>query len=159
MSTSRGKRAVLESSVEDYLVEQVEKYSGIADKFCTPGRRGPPDRLVTWPRWTAGVSGPTHCKMELVEVKTVDERGNPTSLDPPQEQDHKRRRAAGCIVRVIWTHRQVDEYIRYERSRRGEKLEALLVGCKESPLYQGHTLVKVPRKRVKLAPPPTDEFG
>lgn len=122
MSTSRGKRLILEEKVEDYLVEQVEKYGGITDKFCTPGRRGPPDRLVTWPRFSTDVAGPTHSKMELVEVKTLDEFGNPTSLDPPQVNDHKRRAAVGCVVRVIWTKWQVDEYIRYEMSRRGTPL-------------------------------------
>lgn len=142
MSTSRGRRAILESKVEDYLVEQVEAHGGRADKFCTPGRRGPPDRLVTWPR--VGF-----CKMELVEVKTIDEYGHPTALDQPQVQDHKARAALGCIVRVIWTKHQVNEYIRHEMSRRGGK---------ESSLYQGFDVVKVPRKRVKLAPPPVEEF-
>lgn len=118
MSKSRGKRAVLEFKVEDYLVEQVELHRGIADKFVTPGRRGPPDRLITWPR-----NG--FCKMELIEVKTVDERGNPTALDPLQVQDHKKRAAVGCIVRVIWNKAQVDEYIRYEMSRRRPTMEYL----------------------------------
>lgn len=153
MSTSRGRRAILESSVEDYLVEQVEKYQGIADKFCTPGRRGPPDRLITWPRWTPGRAEPSHCKMELVEVKTVDEFGRPTALDPPQELDHKRRREAGCIVRIIWTHRQVDEYIDYELSRRGTPRErAPNVRDEYKPIPR--------RKRIKLAAPTeTEEFG
>lgn len=134
MSTSRGKRLILEEKVEDYLVEQVEKYGGITDKFCTPGRRGPPDRLVTWPRFSSDVVGPTHSKMELVEVKTLDEFRNPTSLDPPQVNDHKRRLAVGCVVRVIWTKWQVDEYIRYEMSRRGTPLPP-------DPIFEAHRII------------------
>jgi hypothetical protein len=151
MSTSRGKRLILEGKVEEYLVDQVELYGGRADKFCTPGRRGPPDRLITWPRvgWA---------KMELVEVKTLDEYGRPTSLDPLQVQDHKERAALGCIVRVIWTKAQVDEYIRYELNRRGAKLDALLVGKKEWPGGVAYDVVKVPRKRAKIAPA-GEEFG
>jgi hypothetical protein len=97
--------AIRESKIEDYFCREVEKAGGRVDKFTSPGRRGVPDRLVTWPRggWA---------KMDLVELKTVG-----GALDPLQIQDHRERKALGCIVRVIWTKRQVDEYVAYNRAR------------------------------------------
>lgn len=103
--------AIKEAKIEDYFVSEVEKAGGRSDKFTTPGKRGPPDQLVTWPRngWA---------RLDLVELKTIG-----GALSPLQIKDHRERAALGCIVRVIWTKAQVDEYVAY--SRRQELDEAL----------------------------------
>jgi hypothetical protein len=100
LSTGKGRRgSIHESVVERYLVEQVEKHGGLCEKFVSPGRRGVPDRLVTWP--AAGFA-----RLHLVELKTVGGR-----LDPAQVRDHARRKKLNCEVFVLWTLHQVDVYV------------------------------------------------
>lgn len=93
---------MLETSIEKYLVEQVEKHGGMAEKFTSPGRRFVPDRIVTWP-----VPG-TYCyaRIHFVELKT---KGG--VLSAGQLRDHARRRTMGSPVVVLWTKKQIDEYI------------------------------------------------
>jgi VRR-NUC domain len=99
MSAGKLRRSdVKEESIERYLVEQVEAHDGLCEKFKT-GKRGPPDRIVTWPAYG-------WARIHFVEVKTIGGK-----LDPAQERDHERRRKRGCIVRVLWTRAQVDDYI------------------------------------------------
>lgn len=86
-----------ESSIEEYLLEQVEANGGLCEKHTSPGRRGVPDRLITWP---GGV-------MELVETKAPD-----GTVKSHQERDHKRRRDRGVKVHVIYTKAAVDRYVR-----------------------------------------------
>lgn len=92
--------AVLETDLEDYFCLEVAKIGGFAEKHVSPGRRGPPDRLVTFPG----------LPMELVEMKTIGGR-----LKPWQERDHAFRAKLGQRVRVLWTKRQIDEYITEKR--------------------------------------------
>lgn len=79
---------IRESSVEKFLVKCVEAvvgtdetgcdgYKGICEKHVSPGRRGVPDRLITWP-WAS---------MDLVETKSPDS----PELRVTQERDHAKR--------------------------------------------------------------------
>lgn len=89
-----------EDSVEDYLVERIERMGGLCEKFTTPGRRGPPDRLVTLPWGT----------MRLVEVK----RPKGGMLSEGQKRDHARRAKCGVIVQLLWTQEMVGSWITFE---------------------------------------------
>lgn len=90
---------VKEEKVEAYLVRRVEECGGLCDKFVSPGKRGVPDRIVTWPRdgWA---------QIHFIEVKTLGGK-----LKPWQLLDHEQRRVRGCHVRVLWTKKMVDDYI------------------------------------------------
>lgn len=87
-----------ESAIEAYLVHEVAKRGGIAEKFTSPGRRHVPDRLVQWP------GGVVH----FIETKAP---GRKTSRG--QARDHARRRAMGFRVCVLDTKDRVDQYLRY----------------------------------------------
>lgn len=93
-------RPELEVSVESYLCEQVEALDvgALCEKFVSPGRRGPPDRLITWP-----VIG-----MHLAETK----RPKGGVLESWQIRDHQRRELLGVRVHVLTTRDMVDAYIR-----------------------------------------------
>jgi hypothetical protein len=96
-------RELGKGGVQSYLIEQVELHGGVAEHFETPGKVGPPDLLVIWPhrlRWSAP-------DIHFVETKT--EGG---VLKPWQKRDHARRRKLGCIVAVIWSVEQADNYVR-----------------------------------------------
>lgn len=100
MSASKVRRAsVKERKIEDYLRAEVEAHGGLYDKFVSPGRRGVPDCIITWQRYG-------WAQIDFVECKTIGGK-----LDPLQEEDHKRRRAKGCIVHIIWSVKGVDDYI------------------------------------------------
>jgi hypothetical protein len=87
-----------EVKIEEYLLAKVEgPIGGLCEKHTTPGRRGPPDRLVTFP--IGGV-------MKLVELKTIG-----GELSPPQVRDHKRRLKCGYFVPVLWTRQQVATWL------------------------------------------------
>ena len=51
MSASKLKRGPLESTIEDYFVEQVEAAGGAAPKLKDTGRKGFPDRTAIWPAY------------------------------------------------------------------------------------------------------------
>lgn len=95
-----------EKKVETYLVEQVEAAGGLCEKHVSPGRRGVPDRLATWPvalgwNYDRGF-------VDLVETK----RPGGEARDE-QVRDHKRRAARGVPVYLIDTKAKVDEYVRH----------------------------------------------
>lgn len=92
----------LESSVEDYLVAQVEARDGMCEKFVTPGKKGPPDRIVSW-----AARGRILASIHFVETK----RPKGGVLFSWQSRDHIRRRGMGFRVEVCWTREQVDAYI------------------------------------------------
>jgi hypothetical protein len=100
---------VRETTVEKYLREQVEARGGLCEKFVSPGRRGVPDRLVTWPEGYSDDNDTLffYGFMDLVETKAPNGR-----LRGSQVRDHKRRRLLGIIVFVASTKEQVDEYIK-----------------------------------------------
>lgn len=98
MSEGKSRRSdIKEAAIEKYLVEQVEARGGLCEKFVS-GKRGVPDRIVTWP-----ASG--WARIHFVELKTIGGK-----LDSAQERDHERRRRLNCIVRVLWTKAQVLAY-------------------------------------------------
>jgi hypothetical protein len=95
---------ILEVSVEDYLVEQTELHGAICEKHVSPGRKGPPDRIVLWPLMPPGLYPEAH----FIETKCPD-----GVVKPWQKRDHTRRRALGFSVFVIWSKEQVDFYIHH----------------------------------------------
>lgn len=96
-----------ESTIENYLVKQVKRHGGVAEKFVSPGKRGVPDRIVSWPfRFK-----------DWVECKATDGR-----LSVHQKRDHKRRRKMGDEVVVVWSKAQVDSYVARARYRHRKAL-------------------------------------
>lgn len=87
---------MLEIEIEQYLRERVEARGGLCEKFTSPGRRGVPDRLITWPDGL----------MQLVETKAPCK-----NVNSPQRRDHRERARRRVRVFVIRTKEQVDEYV------------------------------------------------
>jgi hypothetical protein len=83
-------RNLRERDIEAYLVKQVKATGGLVRKVQWPGRRGAPDRLVSWPARLGG-RGPL-----FVELKAPGEK-----LDDHQEHEHALMRAFGMSVIVI----------------------------------------------------------
>lgn len=96
-----------ESTIEAYLVREVAKRGGIAEKFSSPGRRHVPDRIVTWPNGA----------VEFVEVKAPGKK--PTA---GQLRDHKRRRAMFQSVVVVDSYADVLRYVGGLGTRLRERL-------------------------------------
>ncbi len=94
-----------EENIENYLVRRVEESGGMCEKFVSPGRRGVPDRIVTWRRHG-------FAQIHFIELKTLGGK-----LKPWQEADHARRRRFNCFVRVLWTKQMVDEYVEHYGAR------------------------------------------
>lgn len=84
---------MLEREIEQYLVREVAKLGGMAEKFTSPGRRAVPDRMVTLPNG----------RLFFVELKSPGKK--PTKA---QLLDHERRRALGQTVLVIDSKEGVD---------------------------------------------------
>ena len=82
-----------EGRIEDYLVEQVEQHGGIIRKSCWLGRRGCPDRYVSF---AGGRQG-------FVEVKAP---GLPLQLH--QAREIEKLRAAGTVAVVVDNYDAVD---------------------------------------------------
>lgn len=113
----------LEKSIEAYLVREVKKIGGVAEKFTSPNRRSVPDRIVWLPKvatrqssvtdngdgtatyTSRRLSHPAECI--FVELKAPGKK--PTEA---QERDHEKRRAMGFRVEVIDTKEGVDSFIR-----------------------------------------------
>ena len=88
---------IRESKVEKYLTEQCDALPNpsICEKHVSPGRRGVPDRLVTY----------LGC-MYLVELKAP--KGKTSAW---QRRDHELRRRCGITVIICHTIEQVDTFI------------------------------------------------
>lgn len=89
-----------ESVVEKYLKTQVAGAGGMSEKHTSPGQRGVPDQLVTWPRIAR------RADLDLVETKAPGKKPR-----PDQDRDHKRRVRKGCRVYLIDTKEKVDIYV------------------------------------------------
>ena len=87
-----------ESTVEEYLVEQVEKLGAFCPKVVWLGRRGCPDREVVWPRG------------EIDKVETKRPKGG--RYEAGQEQAHKEYAKRGVPVYLLNSKEAVDEYVR-----------------------------------------------
>lgn len=84
-----------ERDIERTLVKRVKAAGGDVRKMMWVGRRGAPDRLVMLPG-----------RNLLVELKAPGGR-----ISRLQEVEHKRLRAAGFDVRVVWKMEQIDEVL------------------------------------------------
>lgn len=93
-----------ELAVENRLRLKVAEAGGLCEKHVSPGRRGPPDDLVTWP-WS---------EMDLVETKCPGGKRKPW-----QTRDHQERARCGIPVYLLDTIEKVDRYA-FER----------IAGCK-----------------------------
>ena len=100
-------RKIRESDVEAYLVAEVEKRGGVAEKFSSPAKRSVPDRIVMWPKVPQPGGWCDDAFIEFVECKAPGEK--PT---PAQARDHARRRAMGFLVWVVDSYESVDNYLR-----------------------------------------------
>ena len=107
----RKAKKVRESDVEAYLVREVEKRGGVAEKFSSPAKRSVPDRLVQWSSGVAdyGHAGAEHypARVHFIECKAPGEQ--PTAA---QARDHERRRLMGFRVVVVDSYEAVDNYLR-----------------------------------------------
>lgn len=88
---------VRETAVERHLRKCVTMRGGMCEKFVSPGKKGVPDRLVTWPDGT----------MQLVETK----RPKGGVLSPSQRRDHERRARKRVMVRVVSTKEAAENYV------------------------------------------------
>jgi hypothetical protein len=86
--------------VQRYLMDQVELHGGMSELFTSPGKRGVPDVINTWPEFG-------WARIHFVETKTIDGK-----VKPWQQRDHDRRRMMGAQVFVIWSKAGVDSYIK-----------------------------------------------
>ena len=82
--------------IEQFLRDEVEAAGGMCEKFVSPGKRGVPDRIITWP---CGV-------IHFVETKAP---GKGAKLH--QKRDHEQRRKLGVAVFVLNTREKVAKYI------------------------------------------------
>ncbi len=84
-----------EREIERALVKRVKQMGGEVRKLAWIGRRGAPDRLVMLPG-----------RYLFVELKAPGGR-----LSRLQDLEHRRLRAAGFEVRVIWKLEDIDEVL------------------------------------------------
>ena len=89
--------AVREREVEGYLRRRVEQAGGRCEKFLPDLDSGMPDRVVMLP---GGV---------LVWVETKKPKGG--RVTKLQLEQHRRLRALGQRVEVVWTKEQADELL------------------------------------------------
>jgi hypothetical protein len=98
------QQTALESDIEDYLDKRVRDNGGFTEKYTTPGRRGPPDRLITW---SPGPFDHGVGRIELAEMK----RPKGGRVSELQKLDHAKRAKFGVRVWLLYTKDQVDNYI------------------------------------------------
>lgn len=91
------KKDVLESRVESYLRERVEKRGGKCIKFLPDFSRGFPDRIVMLPN------------SFLCWVETKRPEGG--KLSASQRVQHALLRRLGQRVEVIWSKEEVDAFL------------------------------------------------
>ena len=84
-----------ESTIEQYLVEQVKAMGGECRKLKWIGRHGAPDRLVM-------LNG----KAIFIELKAPGEKAK-----PHQVREHERMRRMGQRVEVVDSFERVDEVL------------------------------------------------
>lgn len=88
-----------EGDLRKKLKARVKAYGGEIRAVAWLGRRNAPDVLCLFPvEW-----GGTHC---FIETKAPE--GKPSAA---QAREHVRLRAAGCVVLVISTGAQLDEWL------------------------------------------------
>ena len=91
-----------EGDLRKKLKARVEAYGGEIRAVSWLGRRYAPDVLCLFPEWNDGTP-PQH---PFIETKAP--KKGPTAA---QAREHERMRAAGCIVLVISTEAQLNEWL------------------------------------------------
>lgn len=86
---------MLESSIENYLINCVEECGGQTRKLRWIGRRSAPDRLVLFPGFAA-----------FVELKRPGEKAT-----APQQREHQILREAGLHVGVLDSTFGVERFV------------------------------------------------
>lgn len=99
MSYKVRRSSIKESSVEDYFVREVERAGGMTPKLKDTGRKGFPDRTVIWPAYG-------FARIHFVELKTIGGK-----CESWQIRYHNDLRKLGAAVYVLWTIKQVDDYV------------------------------------------------
>lgn len=89
-----------ESKIERHFCQQVSLHGGVTRK---PRWYGAPDRIAIWPRATQLGFEP---HIHFVELKAPTGRAKGHQL-----REHKRLRALGCKVFMLYSKPQVDHYI------------------------------------------------
>ena len=89
--------STLETSIETDLRIGVEIKKGLCLKWTSPEYRGVPDRIVMMP----------NARIKFVETKAPD-----GVVKSWQDRCHKRLRALGFEVWVIWTPAQVNSFLK-----------------------------------------------
>lgn len=84
-----------ERDVERALIKRVKQAGGEVRKLAWIGRRGAPDRLVMLPG-----------RYLFVELKAPGGR-----VSRLQDLEHRRLRAAGFDVRIVWKVEDIDEVL------------------------------------------------
>jgi hypothetical protein len=97
--------AVREREIEGYLRRRVEKVGGRCVKFIPDVDNGMPDRVVMFP---GGV---------LLWVETKKPKGGKVSS--LQREQHRRLRALGQRVEVVWTKEEADALLEELAPSRG----------------------------------------
>ena len=96
-----------ESTIEQYLVEQVKAKGGEVRKVKWIGRNGAPDRIVMLPaRAEVGNGGDGKGRTIWVELKAPGEK-----CRPHQIREHERMRRIGQRVEVVDSFEGVDEVL------------------------------------------------
>ncbi|MCS4486358.1 VRR-NUC domain-containing protein [Staphylococcus americanisciuri] len=85
-----------EVKVENYLAKEVKKQNGLCLKWVSPGTRGVPDRIVIMPKG----------QIYFVELKQVEGK-----ISPLQKYFHKQLEIRDHNVYVLWSKKQVDEFM------------------------------------------------
>lgn len=89
-----------EGKVEAYFKARVKAHGGLSRKTKWLCRRGAPDEFWAFPGKRSG----------FAEIKPPDRR----YLDPHQEREHTKLRAAGVICYLIASEEDVDRFIEKE---------------------------------------------
>ena len=87
--------------VQRYLTDLITLHGGMYDHFVSPGKKGVPDLIVTWPAWQPGSP-----RIHLVETKKSN--GGAKSW---QVRDHEKRSLFGVHVYIIRNRLQADLYV------------------------------------------------
>jgi len=87
---------MLESKVEGRLVEGVEALDGLCLKFTSPGRRGPPDRLIL---------------LHFLEPHMVETKRPGKVAEQHQRREHTRYRERRMPVYILDTTEKVDFHL------------------------------------------------
>lgn len=95
-----------ESTIEQYLVDQVKTKGGEVRKVKWIGRHGAPDRIVMLPPTPLGEGIRLPGKTLWVELKAPGEKAK-----PHQVREHERMRRMGQRVEVVDSFERVDEVL------------------------------------------------